>query len=188
MTDKPEDANLNDVDLSQTASQPTEQQRKGLLAPLFSSEQPMCPPNVSTAEMRPGILTTIFRCQAPGCAQSMKIELVAPGTPHEEDQYQVLRAGNSKPASIICDYLPRYTQSWHPSDLEYARLEAALRQGDATALATLDEAYAPFYCRGCRGCYCYQHMRFTEVWDDYYPHPDYWRGTCPYGHGVFVDH
>lgn len=185
MADKSQD----EIRPEAAASQRTDERRKGLLPPLFSPEQqPMLPSTVSAAEMRPGILITLFHCQAPGCEQTMKIELIAAGTPHEDDQYQAFRAGASKPASIICDYLSRYTQSWHPSDVEYARLELALRQGDAAALAALDKSYAPFYCQHCNGCYCYQHMRFTEVWDDYYPHPDYWYGTCPYGHGVFVNH
>lgn len=184
------DANLSEVDLSQTVSEDLsrERVRKDRPAPLFSSEQPMAPARITTVEMRAGIFTTVLYCQAPGCSETMQVELVVAGTEHEDDQNQLLRAGVNKPASFICDYLPGYTQSWHPSGLAYARLELALRQGDIAALNALDRDYAPFYCWRCHGVYCYQHMRFQEIWDDFYPHPDYWVGTCPYGHPTMVDH
>lgn len=159
-----------------------------LAAPLFSEDQPMAAPSVSTTEARAGVLSTIIRCQAPTCEQVMHLELVTEGRSHEDDQYQVTRAGASKPASLICDYISEYTQSWHPLGKDYERIQQALRQGDMAALYALKEGYAPFYCQYCHGSYCYDHMRFQEVWDDFYVHPDYWYGTCPYGHPIFVDH
>jgi hypothetical protein len=152
-----------------------------------SHSHEMTPPSASTAEMRSGVLTTLFCCQAPGCNTTMKLELLAEGISHEDDQYQAFRAGKRKPASLICDYLPLYTTSWHPTH-EYARIKEALRQGNVALLFLVDRQYVPFYCKACPGVYCYEHMHFKEHWDDYYPHPDYWTGTCPFGHGIFVDH
>ncbi|GHO46200.1 tetratricopeptide repeat protein [Ktedonospora formicarum] len=174
------------VDLSQTISRDTHPPRRKVAPP--SATDPMNPANVSTVEMRPGVLTTLMHCQAPGCAEVMKLELVVAGRPHEDDQYQITRMGSEKPASLICDYLPTYAQSWHPSGLAFERVALALRHGDIAMLRTLDDDYVPFYCWCCHGVYCFEHMRFEEVWDDFYPHPDYWRGTCPYGHPTFVDH
>lgn len=184
-----ENASLHGVDLAQIL--PDHSQMRGendLLLPVLKLEHPKVPLSASTAEMRSEVLTTLLRCQAPGCNTTMKLELVAEGIPHEDDQYQAFRAKSQKPASLICDYLPGYTTSWHPTGLTYSRIELALRGGDVALLNHLDKQYTPFYCSRCHGVYCYNHMDFKEAWDDFYPHPDYWYGKCPYGHKILVNH
>jgi len=60
-------------------------------------------------------------------------------------------------------------------------LRAAVKAGDPHALYKVDTEVAAFFCPHCNACYCKQHWRTQDVFEE-----EGWndcvRGTCPQGH------
>ena len=86
-----------------------------------------------------------------------------------------LRAGQVAIESFAC----RSESSISPSDEE--TLRAAISSGDMRALHECDSEFAPFFCPRCNACYCGEHWKHWDVFED-----DGWfdcvQGICPQGH------
>lgn len=86
-----------------------------------------------------------------------------------------LRAGKIVIESFVC------RQERTISSACQEALHAAIRSGSAWALFEVDTEFAPFYCPRCNACYCGEHWRHRDVFED-----DGWfdcvRGICPHGH------
>ena len=67
------------------------------------------------------------------------------------------------------------------SQLEPRALRVLLESGSAKALYEADFEFAPFFCPQCDRCYCGNHWRRRDVFDDDGWH-DSIRGVCPEGH------
>ncbi|HEX6845127.1 MAG TPA: hypothetical protein VF235_08435 [Actinomycetota bacterium] len=68
---------------------------------------------------------------------------------------------------------------------EHRAVAAALRRGDAEALAAIDPEYASFCCRRCGTTYCRDHLLGVAVFDGGFYDATY--ATCPEGHRVMLD-
>ena len=64
-----------------------------------------------------------------------------------------------------------------------AVLEAA--QPDPAALHAINWEFAPFFCQGCKVCYCRDDWNGVPLWDG--PFYDYTDGQCPAGHWQIID-
>ena len=106
-------------------------------------------------------------------------EPVDMGPPLSEQTYQ--RDG------VIIDYWLRST-CWMAVDPgTWARVSAVLEaaQPDPAALHAINWEFAPFFCRGCKVCYCRDDWHGVPVWDG--PFYDYTDGQCPAGHQQIID-
>ncbi len=160
----------------------------------------MAAPSVSVVELSPGYYQALCRCQYPTCDQTIRAELVAAGASHPDDQYLASRhlpiqeQDHKNAVIIICEYLRRlgspFSEAITLSEVAYEHALEGLKVGDVAALHAQGRDYAPFYCWRCPAVYCYEHMGYEEVWEeDYFSSmPDYWKGTCPYGHPQFANH
>ena len=123
--------------------------------------------------------------------------MITKGTPHPNDQLlnrEILEDGpfGGEGQIILNRFLQDYrigrVTGWSMplSPTNYQKAVAALRTSDLAVLYSLDKDYAPFYCPRCPGVFCALHYHLEEVWDE--AGLDYWHGTCPYGHGKFINH
>ncbi|GLV55474.1 hypothetical protein KDH_23180 [Dictyobacter sp. S3.2.2.5] len=163
-----------------------------------SPASPMAAPRFSCTEVAPGHLSATFGCQHPACSSAAAlVELVVKGTPHPDDHFlhrdileaaRVSGAGQIIVKGFIQDYRVRrvtnYSMPLSPTATQ--QVAAGLRSGDPAALYELEKDYAPFYCTQCAGVFCALRYHLEEVWDE--AGPDFWHGTCPYGHRKFIDH
>ena len=125
-----------------------------------------------------------FRCGACGeVAGVVRLlragEPVDMGPPLSEQTYQ--RDG------VIIDYWLRST-CWMAVDPgTWARVSAVLEaaQPDPAALHAINWEFAPFFCQGCKICYCRDDWHGVPVWDG--PFYDYTDGQCPAGHQQIID-
>lgn len=155
-------------------------------------------PRIFYIEVTPGHLSATFSCQHPACSSiAASVELRTKGTSHPDDQFlnrEILEGdlvggvGQIILKGFLQDHHIGRVTNWSMpiSPAGYQQVAAALRSSDLAALYALDKDYAPFYCTRCPGVFCALHYRLEEVWDEV--GLDYWHGTCPYGHGKFIDH
>jgi hypothetical protein len=66
------------------------------------------------------------------------------------------------------------------SGMALNNLTALLEAGDVRALHALDLEYAPCYCPQCGDCFCGDHWRVWDVFEEDWH--DCVRGECPNGH------
>jgi hypothetical protein len=155
-------------------------------------------PRIDCIEVTPGHLSATFSCQHPACSRiAASVELILKGTPHPDDQFlhraileddRLGGVGQIIIKKFLQDYRIGHVTNWSMplSPTGYQQIAVALRSGDLETLYALDKDYAPFYCTRCPGIFCALHYHLEEVWDE--GGLDYWHGTCPYGHGKFIDH
>jgi hypothetical protein len=145
-------------------------------------------------EIAVGYLSVSLGCKQPGCTElAARVELIAKGVPHLDDEHllrKLLESGDAAGQIILYGFL---LYGSHPLNTSrplspgtYASIEMALRRRDVSLLYETNEEYAPFYCFRCRAVYCARHFQLQEVWDE--AGLDYWTGTCPQEHGLFIDH
>jgi hypothetical protein len=109
------------------------------------------------------------------------VELIPPGVPDP----RLLGAAEAPPGIdhvAIDDYRLSITGpvSVTISPAAPAKLREAIAAGDAAWLYELDHEWAPFWCPGCRRCYCADHFKQEVTYDDGFFDAIY--GTCPAGH------
>jgi Pentapeptide repeats (8 copies) len=182
------DATIDDADLVGAVDVGKAIRRKGDPGPFVFTL-----PSVVTTEPQPGHLSGMFACQREGCtAAAGWVTLVAKEAAPDGGE-PLFHGGSSDLAPfgkvLVGGFMSMNNSFGVTSDRVLAQIAAGLRAGDVLTLAEESEDYAPFYCSSCRAVYCAEHCQLEEVRDpDWGVTPDYWKGTCPNGHPVFVDH
>ncbi|KAM5357967.1 hypothetical protein ACJZ2D_015735 [Fusarium nematophilum] len=160
-------------------------------------QAPRSAPRLTFAQVKPEHVSTAFGCQSPECSTTAaSVDVVGKGVSHPDDSHyhrELLEGAPSGGGGTIVvkgflqDHRVGFINTSMPlSGTQYQAAGDALRSGNTAALYAMREDFAPFYCQHCPGVFCAKHYSLQEVWDE--AGLDYWTGSCPYGHGKFINH
>src|SRR5690606_11783192 len=119
-----------------------------------------------TTEPAPGHTSTMFSCQRPGCDRSAGwVAVIARDTPHPDDAvlHRDVLEGPEHAGQVLFGGFLDVNQSQPVGPDAFARVRAALRDGDVLALWEESDEFVPFYCVRCRAAYCAADSALEEV-------------------------